>query len=469
MIATEHVPHDAALPRLALALDPVRMREELTAHLTRGATDRDAAAISIESCRIERVRYKPGRSCLVCYALDLRVEGEGTSEQLLCARMYPPNESVSRYRKAAQAPLAATGVGAPLLHLPDLDMVVWAFPNERKLTGLERLTNGAWLQARTLPALVPQLHGPDWRLERCAHRIVHYVPEHTCTVQATLDVRRADGMRQRSVVYGKAYYDGTGARVGDAMRRLWSSRAVQSGALGIARPLAYEPRDRVLWQEGLEGATLEQAHPDDRIPERVLRRVAGAIAALHGSPVARLPSVGPADVLAELRTRAAVIGDAQPGLRERLDRVVRALSGAAPGAAAAATLHGDLHPKNLFLIGERVCLIDLDSVRRGPAELDLASWLACMLYRACLRGEPSGSVQAAVGSFVNLYERERGAPIDRRALDWYTAAALVSERAYRVLSRLKDGRLEILDDLLELALRAVAGSGLHANTERRSA
>ena len=470
MIAPEHVPHDAALPRLALALDPAHMREELGTRLMRGMASQPTASIEVERCRVERVRYKPGRSCLVCYALDVRLGGgEETSEQILCGRMYPPNESASRYRKAMQAPLSTAGVGSPLMHLPDLDMVVWAFPNERKLAGLQRLTNDAWLRVRTLPALVTQLHGPDWRLEHSTHRLVHYVPEHTCTVRADLDVRGADGLRRRSVVYGKAYYDGSGARTADAMRQLWQSRAVQSGALGIARPLAYEPRDRVLWQEGLEGETLEGSHPDDRIPERVLRRIAGAIAALHGSPVARLQSLTPADVLADLCARVAVMSYARPRLQERLDRIVRTLSAAPPFAAAAATLHGDLHPKNLFLIGERVCLIDLDGIRRGPAEHDLASWIACMLYRACLRREPLGGVQESARDFVKLYELERAAPIDACALAWYTAAALVSERGHRVLSRLKQGRLEILDDLLELALLAAEGGVLRATRDQCSA
>jgi Ser/Thr protein kinase RdoA (MazF antagonist) len=156
-------------------------------------------------------------------------------------------------------------------------------------------------------------------------------------------------------------------------------------------------------------------------------------------------------------------------LRERLDRIARTLAVAPPRAAATATLHGDLHPKNVFLIGDRVCLIDLDNVRRGPPEHDVASWIACMLYRAWLRREPLRAVQEAIGSFVSLYELERGARIDARSLDWHTAAALVSERGYRVLSRLKDGRLEILDDLLELALLAAEGGLLRPAMEPRSA
>jgi len=79
-----------------------------------------------------------------------------------------------------------------------------------------------------------------------------------------------------------------------------------------------------------------------------------------------------------------------------------------------------------------------------------------------LKGKP---VLVATHAFVREYARQRGTAIDAHALDWYTAVTLVSERAYRVLSRLKDGRLEILDELLELALRAAHGRLLHAAPE----
>jgi aminoglycoside phosphotransferase (APT) family kinase protein len=235
--------------------------------------------------------------------------------------------------------------------------------------------------------------------------------------------------------------------------------------LGIARPLLYEENSRLLWQEGIDGDTLEQRYPDDRMSPSVLRSVAGAIAALHASPVAQIPRHGPADALAELRERAKVIGYSRPQLHGSLGRVVAALTAAPPAAAPLATLHGDLHPKNVFLMGDRVCLIDLDNIQRGAAEQDLASWVACMLYRASLRRERLDSTLSAVHGFIRYYELARGASIDSQALDWYAAAALVSERAYRLLSRLKEGRLELLDDLLRLALLAADGRLLQGAPE----
>jgi hypothetical protein len=469
MIAPAGIPHDAALPALATALDPARMQAAL-ATLVETRALAGAKRVRVERCRVERVRYKPGRSCLVSYTLELRADGAGdVFEQVLCGRVYPPGGSASRYAKALRAPLESVAVGTPVAHLPSLDMVVWAFPNERKLTSLARLTDDAWLRSRTLPALVTRVLGPQWRLEDAEHTIVHYVPEHTCTVRVALDACGGDGLRRSAVVYGKAYYDDAGRHVGEAMRQLSQSRAVQSGMLGIAPPLCYEERDRTLWQEGLEGETLEQRHPDDRIPAAALRRVAGAVAALHGSPVTRIPLLRPAGVLVDVRERARVIAGARPRLRPALDRIVRALSKSEPHAGAAATLHGDLHPKNVFLMGERAWLIDLDAIRRGPAEHDLASWIACMLYRSCVRGERLDGALATACDFVECYESGRGTFLNAGALDWYTAAALVSERAYRVLSRLKAGRLDVLDELVGLALRTSARGLFDAVPEIRLA
>jgi hypothetical protein len=465
VIATTHIPCDPALPSLAVALDPARMRVILSEHLAASSAGH-GVDVRVERCRIERVRYKPGRSCLVCYALEIRIDdASDVRSHTLCARMYPPGQSVSRYARAARLPLEDTSPFAPLLHLPALDMIVWSFPNERKLTSLPRLVDGSWLRACVFPVLVARLHGHDWRLIDGEHELVHYVPEHTCSVRAVVDARRGDGDPRRCVVYGKVYYDDAGRHVCDAMRQLWQSRAVLSGKLAIARPLLYEAGDRVLWQEGLEGDTLERRHPDDRIPTSALRRVAGAIAALHVSPVAQIPGRRPDDTLTELRERAGVLAHARPHLRGRLDRIVSLLAATPPAAVPLATLHGDLHPKNVFLMDGGVGLIDLDNIHRGAAEQDLASWIACMLYRALLRRERLDTALDAARAFLRHYEQERAAPIDSDALDWYAGAALVSERAYRSLSRLKDGRLELLDDLLALSLEVIGGRLLSAAPE----
>jgi hypothetical protein len=454
MIANAGIPHDAALPSLATALDARRMRNVLAMRF-RALADAPPG-LRIEDCRIERVKYKPGRSCLVCYALDLRDEASDRRyEQVLCGRVYPANESASRYTKAAREPLAAASIGTALVHLPALDMVLWAFPNERKLASLARLTDPAHLRHDTLPALVAALHGPGWRIEQSAHALVHYVPEHTCTVRVDLDLRRADGQARRAAVYGKAYYDDAGRVVGDAMRRLWQSRAVQSGALGIARPLAYDEHDRVLWQEGLEGETLDRRHPGDDAPAPTLRRVAGALAALHATPLPGLPLARASDVLDDVRARADAIACACPHVLGHLRDVVAMLASTLPDDAPPATLHGDLHPKNVYLIRDGVWLIDLDNLHRGAPEQDLASWTACMLYRARLRGEPAGAAHAAARALVQAWEAARGAPVDAHALAWHTAAALIGERAHRLVTRLKPGRREILDDHVELARRSV--------------
>lgn len=446
------IPHDAALPALATALDPKRMRRVLADRFR--ALGDGARRLRIEDCRIERVKYKPGRSCLVCYALDLHDDASDRHyEQVLCGRVYPANESASRYTKAAREPLADAPIGTALVHLPALDMVLWAFPNERKLASLARLTDPGHLRREALPALAEALHGPGWRIERSTHALVHYVPEHTCTVRVDLELRRADGRAQRATVYGKAYYDDAGRRVGDAMRRLWQSPAVRSGALGIARPLAYDEHDRVLWQEGLEGETLDARHPADDAPVATLRRAAEALAALHATPVPGLPLVRASDVLADVGARADAIACARPHLLGHLRDLVATLAGTLPDEAPPATLHGDLHPKNVHLIRDGVWLIDLDNLRRGAPEQDLASFTACMLYRARLRGTSVDAARAAARAFVQAWEDARGTRVDPHSLAWHTSAALVGERAHRLVTRLKPGRLEILDDLVGLARR----------------
>ena len=151
MISIYEAPRDAALPQLATVLDIAAMRAIFQAVYFTGEhsgteiqtvplRQTDRRVFQLQACQIERVKYKPGRNCLICYRLQFYDPQTGArDEQILSARVYPLGRSASRFRKAQARLLVQPKIGPPLLHLPALGMVAWGFPNDRKLTGLGRL------------------------------------------------------------------------------------------------------------------------------------------------------------------------------------------------------------------------------------------------------------------------------------------------------------------------------------------
>ena len=111
-----------------------------------------------------------------------------------------------------------------------------------------------WTRVWRAPSLVTMVVATTIIAEHQS-KLIHYVPEHTCTVRVQLILADNITAQQKAVtLFGKAYYNDEGAETFRLMQHLWHSPICQNGDLRIARPLAYDPATRQLWQEGLPDA-----------------------------------------------------------------------------------------------------------------------------------------------------------------------------------------------------------------------
>ncbi len=135
MSLVREAPHDPVLPHLATALDEAHMAVVFQRQFD--AID----AVDVRACAIERVKYRPGRSCIVAYRLSLGERDGRCSEQRLYAGLYETADVRDRYQRArlAHAPSPRGLPGATLIE--SLNMLVRWFPNDRKLPALDRLAD----------------------------------------------------------------------------------------------------------------------------------------------------------------------------------------------------------------------------------------------------------------------------------------------------------------------------------------
>lgn len=184
------------------------------------------------------------------------------------------------------------------------------------------------------------------------------------------------------------------------------------------------------------------------------------LAAFHGTSVPLARSADDA-LDAQSQRCAALLRDVEPRWTAVLGRLASRLADGAPAVRALppATLHGDLHPRNVLVADGRLALIDVDDVHVGPAVLDVGAWIADALFRALLAGSPLEPEQAAAARLLRGYRDESRHPVGGPPLDWAVARALLCERAYRCVVNLKPGRFALVPRLLALA-EAVAGRGL---------
>jgi aminoglycoside phosphotransferase (APT) family kinase protein len=207
-----------------------------------------------------------------------------------------------------------------------------------------------------------------------------------------------------------------------------SVRASGGPEAGLGR--AFMVMDRAAGRpvmSGLDGALTPAAI------RRLLRQIpgllAGSMARLHAldpdlvrGELARVPevSVTVADRICRLATFAAEFG------RADLVQAARWLSDHPPPPAPDVICHGDLHPFNLLVDGDRVTVLDWSTALLAPRAYDLAS-TALLLSEPPLRvpgwQRPMirmfGRILAR--RFVRCYRRQTGAAIAVSDLKWYQA------------------------------------------------
>jgi hypothetical protein len=472
MIPAQEIPRDDVLPQLAVVLDVGAMRgilqETLGTETSRNSKrGQGNSKLQVRDCQIEWAKYKPGKNCTICYRLAIYDPLTNTQgDQILYGRIFEAEGARSRFIKAQSSHLACPKFGRPLMHLPALDMVVWAFPNDRKLDGLPIIVDQDCLKDELLPEVVTARLGRDWQIIDMTHDIVHYVPEHTCTVRVHLLVQQAcTGDRQSLSLYGKTYYDDEGSETYRIMRQLWDRQSRGREPLGMAQPLGYHSQYKILWQASLAGTTLlEQELGSSRFLS-LLGKAAVTVARLHRSPVSCFRSIGVRDWLTKLEEIRRLLTRVRPSCQEHLEPLVDHLRSQAEQLEEqpVATLHGDLHLKNFLAHAGKVALIDLDNLCQGPPWCDVGSFIAGMVYQGLLTGVAEPVIQQMIMAFCQQYQQNVPWQMSGGTLNWYIAMALINERAFRCFTRLKAGRLDILDDLITFASqisRGVSNSAL---------
>ena len=458
------LPHDPALPQLALALDGTAMAQVFGAALS---------GMQVQSCKVDRVKYRPGRNCSVSYVLALRDERRGCDvEQRVAARFCSGGDAARRHRKALGRATLASAAGPALTHLPALDMLAHWWPNDAKLDAPAWLHDDARLRSHGLDAVVAALTGGcgSWVAHRMS--LVQYVPEGRVCARVELQLRPAPGAPVTThTLYAKADTARNGAATQALLRALHNSPAQAAGRLRTPQPVLWHAATGLHWQLAVSGQALLDVDP--RVGPATSVRVGAQLAALHATPAPLARALPTASWCEAPRRAAELLGRVEPGWALRLTRLVGRLEAGAPGRMdalarePAVTLHGDLHPRNILLDGPALAFIDLDDGCHGPAVIELGAWVGDALYRALLAGAVSSQAapsQAAPPwrAFIAAYAQASGRAVDESLLAMSTAHHLLCQRAYRCVANLKPGRFEVVPQLLALAESIVVAGSIDA-------
>jgi hypothetical protein len=412
---------DPAVPQRDLLLDPARVAERLERVLG------GEARLGIESCRRLRIKYRVGVRLRVVHRVHT-----ANARFDVAASTFPSLERSERAHTEALERAVACGPVPPVVHDPRLMTVFWTFPNDRKIAALPAV-------AAPAPE-VADLH-PDWSRSELAS----YAPEKAATVRCL-----ADG--GRTVGFAKTYAGEEGARARSVHDALARSLGPDDPYVRLPRALGYSPALRTLLVESVEGVPLNSPGAPD--PRLGYRRLGRALARLHGLPPPDSVRFRRSDP-DRLQAAADLIGSVRSDVAASARRLAHELAQRLDGGCDPVCLHGDVNFRNALLQNARVALIDLDQVATGSAAAELGSVLASLRYGGRVGLLRPSIVPELSAALLAGYAELRPAPAedDLRA---YTAAALLGERALRVVTRVRPEGLRCLPALLAEAREVLA-------------
>jgi len=378
----QFVRRDSALPGLATMLDPEAFAGALAPFMP---------AIDPGSARIEYVRYKPGKSCIVAYRV-----GVAGMEVKLYAKAHPA------FRRSPPAPRP---LGPKRIVLQEGAITVSTFPTDGKLKAVAELVDPE-SRNRVLREVVPER--PD--LWGGILEDLRYMPERRYVAQLL-----AGGTVQASV---KVYVE----REYETVRR---AKALESrGPLRIARRLGCSDVYRVVSHEWLSGRLLSQLVLDPEMDLEAMARTGAALAELHSQQPAGLERLTRRAEGATLLSLSANLGFVLPHLSGRFDGLARRLADSlAEESPVYQPIHGDFYAKQVLLGENTVAFLDLDRAAYGDPAADLGRFVAHLEREALWGTLTAGRLEALRDALLEGYREATRRPIPSR-LELYTGVGL---------------------------------------------
>jgi thiamine kinase-like enzyme len=389
----------------------------------------------IEQLRVLKSRRSSSRQrhphpVTLCMDLAIRRRDGSRVLQQVYGKAYRDGASAHALPDERSAARAQPAFGEAVSHVPGLDMLLWAWPNDPALHQLPTLLGPAVLAH--LPAPVCQ-HGATL----ISSEVLRYEPE--CRATLRLDIRLPHKAEPR-VLFAKTFCDDRAATLHQRFAHFWHCAAADPTAPLVAEPLGYDEPTRTLWQAPARGVPLSTLLDSDAAP-RHLHAVGRALARLHAAELPTL-SQRPLDHwLTEIGRRRKKIARTAPELADRVQAVHDQLLRAAERlpAHAGSLIHGDFHADQIWIDGGRVVLFDFDEFSLGHPMEDLAEF--CVKLEQLLpSAERAERLRAA------LLDGYRSAAPTRwcaTALAWHAAVQSLVQASRAFVLQLPDWQREM--------------------------
>jgi thiamine kinase-like enzyme len=385
------------------------------------------------------LHYKPGESCRILFTADIRPRNNREiSRQIYFAKIFHSHNKDEVVDSFNLKNLTPPEFGPAMIHIPEWEMVAWAYPNDPNLPGLALMVDPEKVLARAKAA--PEQFGLTHSPATITAERTKYVPGKRCGYIYHMTLASSSSQRANSscAVYGKAYRDSEGENAYAILKQIWESSACQSGECIIPQPYSYDRENHILWQEALSGQPFaESAGKINHLPE-VANEIGRRLAAFHNTRL-HLPEQMTFEFqVEEVRTAVAAITEMFPHHAEITHVVGQKLLAAAMqlGPGPVAPLHASFKFSHIFATEKGIAFIDFDGANLGDPGYDLGRFIA-HLYKMAANWKIDPEVtEQTIANFCASYNRAALSTVPSARINWFAAAHLVSSQVYKSVKRM---------------------------------
>jgi aminoglycoside phosphotransferase (APT) family kinase protein len=447
---------DPKFPQISKILEPNKMLKVLqnTLFVNKGQVP---ATLKLQHCSVGEKRYKPGKSFLLSYRLGLQDTATDTCyEQLMSAQLCFPGKGLSDFKASLDNGWKTqihSPIGIPpVSYIPEVNMLLWAFPHDRKLPHLPKLLDTENLGSYFTAYLSGLKLSSSEYVASVAIKLMHYLPECSCMIRYTLTIaNKVTAVELRQIIlYGKNYCDGSGFETYSIMRQL----AEQTSH--CAKPYAYDVETRTLWQAHVLGEPFEWTSALATNPD-LIARIATCIAAFHSCTLDAAGFYDFSDISEQLQATCNIASATNPMLGKQVQAAVHAIRWNYRqmdwSDTVTTPIHLDLKMGNLLISDDKVFLIDMDCVQLGDPLADIGSFVANLYLNGLRFGSDVAQINEVAALFCDEYCASVDWAVDYAKLNWYIAAALIHEVVRRSLRQQNEERLKQVSAIIELSNR----------------
>ncbi len=435
--------------------DPDQMKAEFQKHLP-GFSE---GQLIITECVIDCIGFRPYKEVPIRKKVFLKLRyklevmdcsNEKSGVQMIYAKIYVDGQSWEEFQSIQHDHLCSPFYGEAPVHLPELGMIVWAFPNDPGILHLPELIDPERVKKYLPYSFLPSgLDGPD-DVSEIKLQVIRCHPESRCVIRYHLEWKGSETLQQ-FILIGKTFGDSRGRDIFQWMDSIWREDFGDADDLLVPRPISYNEQVKTIWQVEQPGVCPEKMIDRTNFKE-ICRSAAKGLAIIHKSNLSGPPKRLIHDDLEEIRRKAIKLMRGLPQFQAPIQSILCGLENQVSDMQPKVDrlIHGDFSIDQLLVFKEKVVFLDFDDFAIGDPVQDIANFFVVLL----LRKLDPGFVSLILTSFLNSYRGQVSWGVPADCLRWHIQVQFI-RKAYRHYVQQKTGFEAAIQEIVVLAQKDV--------------